>query len=354
MKIRHFKYRLSSCYMVIGITLAFFSVVYGLNIYNSMLREMQLKKEYAYNNQTNVTIQTKEGMEYVNSIDEENGNIKLKNIKTYIKGLKYSYEAEAIISENETDMYQLISGRLPKVGEADTIAIGTGLEECTYTKGEKHYIEIGGKEYEVVGKIGVEGTDLQKGTIILSLAGLSKQMLSAINSEESIHLVIQSNKDSTEDIYKSITKGLLPADSTFTNESLDMMKQSLSYEDTGLSFAVVIYLFSIINCIIVSEFWIVQRKREIAVRKAFGWDNFDVVLLVFKDMFRLVGTTCLISLLLGFILSKVFINLISLSIQFDMVNIVTVVIYIFMTSIISILCPIYKVTKMTPVKGVYE
>ncbi len=55
-------------------------------------------------------------------------------------------------------------------------------------------------------------------------------------------------------------------------------------QDTGLSLAGAVYLFSIINCFTVTNYWITTRRTELAVRKAFGWSSRQLIGLLTKEL----------------------------------------------------------------------
>lgn len=54
-------------------------------------------------------------------------------------------------------------------------------------------------------------------------------------------------------------------------------------QNTGLSLAGAVYLFSTANCFIVTHYWIVTKRREFAIRKAFGWTNRQLLGIICKE-----------------------------------------------------------------------
>ena len=48
-------------------------------------------------------------------------------------------------------------------------------------------------------------------------------------------------------------------------------------QNTGISLALSIYLFSIVNCLVVTNYWIITKRRDMAIRKAFGWSNYNLI-----------------------------------------------------------------------------
>lgn len=48
-------------------------------------------------------------------------------------------------------------------------------------------------------------------------------------------------------------------------------------QNSGLSLALRIYLFSMVNCMTAANFWVITRRRDLAVCKAFGWSGARII-----------------------------------------------------------------------------
>ena len=73
-------------------------------------------------------------------------------------------------------------------------------------------------------------------------------------------------------------------------------------QNTGISLALSIYLFSIANCLVVTNYWIITKRRDMAISKAFGWSNYNLICAVVSEMAEIL----LVSLCIGFLLIEVF------------------------------------------------
>lgn len=68
----------------------------------------------------------------------------------------------------------------------------------------------------------------------------------------------------------------------------------LTMQNTGLSLSFAIYLFSIANCLVVTNYWIITKRRDMAIRKAFGWSNRHLIGFVLIEMSEtLVASLCI-------------------------------------------------------------
>ena len=74
-----------------------------------------------------------------------------------------------------------------------------------------------------------------------------------------------------------------------TTPIYDTMKQ------TGMSLAISIYAFSVINCLVVTNYWIITRRRNLAVKKAFGWSDLRLLVEISAEMGELIIIGLMIS-----------------------------------------------------------
>lgn len=120
----------------------------------------------------------------------------------------------------------------------------------------------------------------------------------------------------------------------------------LTMQNMGVSLALSIYIFSIANCFVVTDYWIVTMRKDCAIRKAFGWSNRHLICSVIAEMAEIL----FVSLCIGFALIMVFSHLVS---GFISVNITpfflcgTLVLLLF-TLWLSAIIPIARILKIHP------
>ncbi len=115
---------------------------------------------------------------------------------------------------------------------------------------------------------------------------------------------------------------------------------------TGISLAMSIYAFSVVNCVVVTNYWIITRRRDMAVKKAFGWSNIRLLLEISFEMSELI--------FIGFLLSSfVLIALINwkaglFSITLTPFFVIGTVALLIFTLIVSLVVPFTKIMKIRP------
>ena len=117
-------------------------------------------------------------------------------------------------------------------------------------------------------------------------------------------------------------------------------------QNTGISLALSIYLFSIANCLVVTNYWIITKRRDMAIRKAFGWSNYNLICAVVSEMAEIL----LVSLCIGFLLIEVFSRMTEgiISIHITPFFLCGTLLLLLFTLVISVIIPVIRILKIHP------
>lgn len=119
-----------------------------------------------------------------------------------------------------------------------------------------------------------------------------------------------------------------------------------------------IYLFSAIHCLLIASYWINIRRREIAIRKAFGWENSKILLYIIQAIVKItIGAFILFGCMevlfiqfgMGALLKQLNLTGI-LEHGLKETDIVKIAFIFFVTIIIAVIGPIIKIMKEKPTK----
>lgn len=115
---------------------------------------------------------------------------------------------------------------------------------------------------------------------------------------------------------------------------------------TGMSLAISIYAFSVVNCIVVTNYWIITRRRDMAIKKAFGWSDMRLLREISAEMSWLI----LIGLLISGCALAVLMNLRGdlFSLRITPFFVVGTAALLLLTLIISAIVPFIRITKIRP------
>lgn len=117
-------------------------------------------------------------------------------------------------------------------------------------------------------------------------------------------------------------------------------------QNTGLSLAFAIYTFSIANCLVVTNYWIITQRHDMAVYKAFGWSNRQLIRTIIADMAGTLSISLCFSIVLLVLLKHW--NTAMFSIELTPFFLIWTIILLLFTLAVSTIIPIIKIMKIHP------
>lgn len=121
-------------------------------------------------------------------------------------------------------------------------------------------------------------------------------------------------------------------------------------QNTGLSLALAIYIFSVANCLVVTNYWIITQRRDMAIRKAFGWTNRQLIRMIFGKMAGTLGISFLLGLGLLAVLSTGASEL--FSVELTPFFVLGTCVLLLFTLCIAVSIPIIRILKIHPAEVV--
>ena len=117
-------------------------------------------------------------------------------------------------------------------------------------------------------------------------------------------------------------------------------------QNAGLTLSVSIYLFSVINSFVVTNYWIITKCRDFAIRKAFGWTNRQLICLICKEMLGILLVSLCISGCLLYLLAQVGTKM--LSVRLTPFFVLETFLLLIITLILSMIFPTSKIIRIEP------
>lgn len=120
----------------------------------------------------------------------------------------------------------------------------------------------------------------------------------------------------------------------------------LTMQNTGLSLAIAIYIFSVANCLVVTNYWIITKRRDMAIRKAFGWSDWQLIRMIIFEMagtlaISLIISTCFLAVLGSW-------NTAMFSIELTPFFVLGTCGLLMFTLCVSVLIPVIQILKIRP------
>lgn len=232
----------------------------------------------------------------------------------------------------------------------NSVAIGADLYEKL---GSPKTIKIFNREYRISHILGSK-TDVTpfKDAVVLNYKILSKTDRNdvVLNDINNIVKFLNVKNVSSED--KKIITSFNGANDEATVGKTDFyitkngndekqldIKKAYEMQKGNISDKAMLFIIGISNIIIVSTFWIIDRRKEIAIRKAFGSNKMQITLMIFKELFILAITSSIISIILQYLFMSIGGKYFDFNITPSFINLIVVSIAAFVVSIIATIIP---------------
>lgn len=297
-------YKLSNLLLVTGFVVSFICYVNCINLYHLKITEKKESTKYQYINQMMLycSNQTDEKFSLKLVFENLDGNLIVKGIGMYRDAVTAEGVTDVIVNQTEPLQYPVSEGKLPE-DDADitqpTIILGRAHKKDTILSKGRYYYEIEGIPFWVCAFIGSDSSDLFDYDVILYYKNMPNKIKNEIDYGESLQVLLGSNRKDTYPVYEEMRQRADEMDSHMLvmaqNEEHLTMGQS---ESASINYYFIIMLFCIVNSIIVSEYWIKRRYREIAIRELLGYSDIQIFFLLLKDMIKNIICSVLVALLI--------------------------------------------------------
>lgn len=312
---------------------------------------IRTENQYAYLNELKLTIRNSEIssdklMEIADCVDHCNVYLDTKmnsSLLIYFKEIEGSYAPDVILKQNE-------ALSLPTSKSITHIPDNGIIVSSNITADE---LTIHGIKLRVIEKMDHEKYPFITYLLAMNGSDYFNALPNVLDGQKEITLCVFSNKYDVgetgsrikEKIAEIIPEAVVTA--RITNTQNDIFQSSLSTENI---ISAGLFLFALINTIIISYYWVVVRRREIAVRKAFGAGNFRIIGLVTAELLSLVGISAVLALLTQIIIWRIQggeIELID-----SAVLAVGLLLAITLAVIIAMIVPVWFILHIQPSEGV--
>lgn len=136
----------------------------------------------------------------------------------------------------------------------------------------------------------------------------------------------------------------------FAAEDAASLPVAHTMHNTGLSLAMSVYMFSVVNCAVTANYLVISRKRDLAVCKAFGWTNTDIIQRLAKE----ISAALTAGLLLGWRITAFFSSHSReiISVEITPFLIVSTLALLVFTKALSMVAPVTHILKIHPAEGI--
>lgn len=163
---------------------------------------------------------------------------------------------------------------------------------------------------------------------------------------------LKSNKDNAEDNYELIKKQINDKGYVLFPERNKSTENKLFFADFNSTVSGCIYIFlivfSIVNCIYISNIWIIRKQRELVIKKTFGYGMIKIIKGIVNEMFSITVFTAVISAVLQIIYGKITGEP---TFSFSPASVALIILAIVIITVVNSVIPLIKVAIIQPAKG---
>jgi hypothetical protein len=236
-------------------------------------------------------------------------NISIINQSMYFDDAAGSYMIDIVIYGSDF-IYPIVAGNYPTADDIEAgepcAVLGKRMKQYTFKRDGEDYIRICGDEYRVTGYISADDSVIFDYRTILYYGCLGEgvsQDLTYFKQMPGWVFMAQSNFTDKS----SMLRALIGAVESGNYDVLELgqynhftasRKVSRAYRDV----AIVIYMFSIALVVLVVEYRLICRKKEFAIRKAYGYSSLSLLTgVIFELMVSAIIAVAISEVLMVFV-----------------------------------------------------
>ncbi len=213
----------------------------------------------------------------LNKFFSEDVNLSAVEISLFLDDIGYCYMSEVIISANDY-LYPIVKGSYPSKSRLDSgepcVILGKELHKYTYKKNGKQYIKICGDEYEVTGYISMYESSVLDHRIILFNGCLSPGVKDDIRyyfNSTGIVCIVGFDSGEKEIVENGLSKLCKEYENSLMYDNYVRFAESSKVEEQHILYAKELFVFALLTLIMFGSLWMLQLRKEIAIRRAFGY-----------------------------------------------------------------------------------
>lgn len=343
------RYSVVGTLIVLCFLSAFIALCNGLFATVQASNLIQKENQYAYGNEVQVTIRTVEPMnpdilkQIAHSVNT--CNIYIENMVIYFEQINSVYRPDVILCQNE-------KLSIPTKKEINNLPTGS-IIAASSNIAEKNELSIHGKIFSIFDTMDTEEYPFVTGLFVINADDYFEAFPDALFDNNAVTLRIASNEKDVYSAYSQIENklvSLLPEAHINSSDivTTDSIFQSILSQENLISIG--LFLFALINTIIISYYWVIVRRREIAIRKAFGASNSLVIILMAGELLKLIGGAAVLALAIQILIWMIQGN--SLDKQGSFLIVVVLLLSITAAVIITMIVPVRYILQIQPSEGV--
>ncbi len=243
----------------------------------------------------------------LNEMDDSNITISIIDLTTFEGKSGIGFLTDLYI-DGEVPKYELINGAYPTKEQLSTsnryAVLGKNRINYTYSVDGRDYIILDGLEYEVTGCMSTGQSSYLDNDVLIFDRNYGDSLWNNINDYiimGMVSVVFESDENSLLLTYADTFGQLLSdvsgkrmcSEIVSINENMRFSPSQVP-EPRYRRWAWVAYIFCLVTIFFIIQYWLMQRKKEFAIKKISGYTTLEIVLqfLLEASVIMLIGIVC--------------------------------------------------------------
>ncbi len=282
------------------------------------------------------------------------GVILIEDVVVSADDVNQEYAASVIVHSEEPVMYASGKSEIDlKSLEDEEYPIVLG-RYFSAVAGDKKEFSIDSVNYNVIGtERGYKSEAFDK-QITLWYDKIGNFTKTHIDQSDLYTIKICSNTMSAETVYNNILKNIYDVCPGCRLIVLPEQSENFTaYEKKeNKNYFFILYLFCIVNCMISAQFWVMERKHEIAVRRACGFSELKLFSALYADLLKPAAFSLILCILFKFIADIISTKIQMFSFSMSLSNIIFLAAAVTVSTFLAMLLPVISIGRAASVNSV--
>ena len=351
-----FRHKKSDIFMGVSFVITFFLVFVVLSYMNNIISTSENVEKHTYVSQCRLIFSPGEGIPDFEKIMEKaeglHGIVVVEDVGMAVDEAGEEYYTSVILFADEG--YKVVSdGELQLINKINDLDVIIGGDFEKYVT-ENNKISLDGKQYNVTAVDDNSSGSEYSYSIVTWYNGLSDFSKEKLVSAEAISIKIISDKYQASEMFTLLREAIMELypDSNVYAEEIEggiVYDADMEY----MSFYVTVYIFCVVNCMVAAQFWVMERRREIAIRKAYGFTNMRLFASLYLEFTKVAAISMLICLLFK-IMTDFWSDNELFAFELSAFNFVFLIVAVLITSLGAILLPVFAISRASSVDQVIK
>lgn len=253
------------------------------------------------------------------------------------------------VYDNEEFLYPVVKGDYPtaeeKEGNIPIAMLGRSYINDVYVIDEKEYIDIQGEQYLVTGYFGGISREYDEMVLLFgnNMGDMAKEALETDCMLWGIEVLFQSNISDVAPNFSDMENSLKKY-GELCEVDIDYVFYTEVSSEKDIAFYLILLYCAVIT-IMISMFWMHERKKEIVIRKKYGYSREKLIFLLLKELFYISLISVIFALLIIIIINNFAVGYMADIWSNVKLFVITILVYGIFAVSVALIYPLYVILR---------